>query len=366
MNKIALCVNSFFPLVGGCELVTKNIADYFSKNNEVVVFTRYSSKRKTNRIDNISIEHYDNTNPSSFITKYKKFNPDYTMIYSDVFDFFHQVLDCGKNICLVPCGGNRLCTKPYSLKMFLNKISSVKSLVCHTERERDYKLLKELNLLNKTFIIPIGIDIEEFDIESERKDIISEKTNDFWILNVANFFPGKGQLYMFNILTDLVNNYDLKDKITYIQICTSLDFSIGKQLEEQWKIKMRGLKGVQTILLKDKPRSTVVSVFKNSNVFVSTSERESAGVVFLESMAAKCPWVSSNVGIVPELNGGYGVTSIKDKNHNIIFNSKVFEIYAKKISICLKDNKIGEEGRKQVEQTYQLKNIMPLYEKVFW
>lgn len=365
MSKIALCVNSFAPLTGGCEVVTKKIADHYSQNNEVTVFTRYSTRRKTRTIDNVKIEHYDNTNPNSFISKYKKYDPDFTLIYSDVFDFFHQTIEIGKNICLAPCGGNRLCTKPQSLNIFMNKIKNIKSFICHTEKERDYKLLDRLKLLDKTFVIPVGVDIEEFDNSTERDDLVKNKTNDFWILNVSNFFPGKGQLYMFNVLSRLISDYGMKDKITYIQACTSLEFSIGRQLEEQWKSKMNKLKGVQTILLKDRPRSYIISAFKNSNVFVFTSERESAGLVFLESMAAGCPWVSTNVGIVPELDGGFCVSSIRDKNYNNIFDDRVFSLYAEKINYCLKNSNIGATGRKQVEDKYQWKNILPMYNKVF-
>jgi len=360
--KIAICVNSFYPSTGGCEIVTGKIADYLYRQHEVTIFTRHLLKRKSKKLNDISIIGYNQSNPNSFITTLKKFSPDFILIYSDLFDFFHVVISEFDNVCVAFCGGNRLCDRSASLQVFKNKINNIKSFVCHTKSERDYKLAKSLNILDRTHVIPNGIDLEEFDDNGlTRKDLIPDQENTYWVLNVSNFFPGKGQLHLIPILSKLKTK-----PITYIQVCSSLDFALGRHLEQQWKAKAISLSkiGIKVILMKDKSRKEVVGIFKNSNVFAFPSEKESAGLVLLEAMASSIPWVSTNVGISPELEGGHVVTAVKNKSYNSIFDDRVINSFANKLDECLKNPQKSNEGRVQVENDFQWKNILPEYGKL--
>ena len=358
--RVAICVNSYYPSLGGCETVARRIAEYFiSHNHSVSVFTRHIMTRKEKNLNGVDIVGYDPVNPNSFMMKINKFDPEFTLIYSDVFDFFLATLSM-KNVCFMLSGANRLYGQPDALKMFKNKLPVIKSIICHTAYERDYKLMHLIGADKKTQVIKIGINLEEFDSNNlERKDICGVETNDFWILNVSNFFPGKGQ----NHLLDIIARMRIKN-ITCVQVCSSMTFSIGKELEQEFIAKANRMK-IKTLLLKDKPRETVVAAFKNSNVMVFPSEKESFGIVILEAMAAGIPWVASNIGIANEAKGGYCVGSAKNAKYNSIFDERLLNIFSEKTDKALHSD-IGKDGRSDVENNYQWKNLLPEYEKLLW
>ena len=362
--RIALCVNAFSPSVGGCEVVVGKIAEYYAQDHEVCVFTRHLLKRKEKRIGSVEVVSYNPSNVSSFLLRIKKFNPDFTLVYSDVFDFLQPVVENLSNVCVAFCGANRFYNKPYTLNLFKRHLSSVSSFVCHTKSERDYRLAAQLGVLDKTHVIPLGVDLDEFDNDLSREDLVpGSMKDDLWVLNVSNFFPGKGQLHLVDIL------HRTKTRpLTYVQICSSLDFALGKHLEQQWRAKANQLssEGIRVILMKDKSREKVVAAFKNSNVFVFPSEKESGGIVLLESMAAGTPWVASNIGIAPDICGGYCLTAAKDGNYNAIFDERIKSLFANRIDDCFDWEKSGqliEEGSKDVEK-YQWKSILPLYKRL--
>jgi len=358
--KIAICTNFFHPSQGGGETVTQKIAEYYAQKHEVTVFTRHLLQRKSKTLGAVNISNYNPTSLPSFLKRIHEFNPDFTLIYSDVFDFFDVAVQQLKNVCVAFCGGNRLCSKPYTVKLFQRNVGGIRSFVCHTKSERDYRLASQLNILDRTYVIPNGVDIEEFDEnEMSRKDILSKETHSRWILNVSNFFPGKGQIQLIDILSRVQTQ-----PFTYVQVCSSLEFAIGRHLEQQWKTRANHLSknGIDIIFMKDKEREKVIAAFKNANVFAFPSQKESAGLVLLESMAAALPWVSLNVGIAPDISGGFCIGAAKDQQYNAIFDERVKDHFAEKIDQCFSQPKLGEDGRKEVEKKYQWKTILPLYE----
>ena len=357
--RIAVCVNHFDPFKGGCEIVTKKIAEHYAKKHTVRIFTRHTIKRKESNIGSLSISSYNPSNTNSFLKRIQEYKPEFTLIYSDVFDFFNVAIETLNNVCLAFCGGNRVCEKPYALKFLKDRKDKIKNFVCHTENERDYRMARQIGILDKTHIIPNGIDLEEFDNNNiGRKELGIPFVEGFWLLNVSNFFPGKGQIHLIDILKRTKTR-----PLTYIQVCSSVEFSIGKQLESQWRAKANSLKGdVNVVIMKDKSREKVVSAFNNSNCFAFSSEKESAGLVLLESMAASCPWVSANVGISSDIEGGKVVIAAKNAQYNAIFDDRVKDEFATKIDECLSDPELGDNGRENVENDYQWKYILPLYD----
>lgn len=363
--KIALCVNFYSPAIGGCESVVKRIAKHYtSEGHEVRIFTRTISLRKTKIIDGIEIESYFPGNATFFLSRIRKFAPNIVFIYSDVFDFFHECLTELDNIILAFCGGNKVIGSAISANMLKKNLNKVKALICHTKLEKDFIFAQKISA-EKTHLIPIGVDLEEFDNnELTRNDLFKHNKEDLWVLNVANFFPGKGQNHLLKILEKV--RLSVKRRITYIQVCSSNDFAICKQLETAWKHRSEGLSKInfETVLAKDKSREFVIGLFKNSNVFAFTSEKESFGLVLLESMTARLPWISTNVGVCQELAGGYCINAVKDSYNNTIFDNRTINIFAEKIGHFLLNSSVGEEGRKNIEENYQWKNILPRYSQL--
>lgn len=358
--RVAIAVNHFFPSIGGAEKVTETIAEFLSKYHNVVVFTRRTSDRTKRKIP-YTITEYVPGDFATFERRLSNYKPDVVLIYSDVFDFFRQ-LAIRQNpfkLILALCGANWLYSHPNYVNLILRNITNIHRIICHSTRERDYKICSHDYVAPKTVIIPNGIWLNEFDGESKTKKELNPKIADKkWILNVSNFFPGKGQEHLIRILANLPD----KDFV-YLQIASDIKFDIGEILEHKWKKASVSLKksGVTVKLLKNISREDVISYFKNSNVFAFTSEKEVAPLVLLESMASSLPWISTNVGNAQDLEGGINITALKDSRFHSVFDERVMKLFCEGIQKLLNTPKIAESGRRQIERELNWDRILPEY-----
>lgn len=363
--KISICVNSFHPYTGGSEKVCYYLSDFLSKNGfEVSVITRRNKQRKHKDIP-FNVFEYGSGDYNQFKQIITKLKPDILIIYSDVFDFFRHIIisDITSKIILCPCGANWLHTNKNFVNVFYRNINKFSNIICHSTQDRDYKLCSTDGIKNKLSVIPNGTDIEEFDgVKLTRDDLRPEYKFKKWILNVSNFFPGKGQNHIIRILNKLSKPEDY----AYIQICSDIEYSIGQTLENNWKkLCSQSLnKQIKYVLEKNISRDKVIGYFKNSNVFAFTSEKEVAPLCILESMTSLLPWVSVDIGNVRDLKGGKYIPAIKDSNFNSIFDERVSNIFAKSIEDLSVNSVIAEDGRHQIESELNWTKILPQYMEV--
>ena len=101
-------------------------------------------------------------------------------------------------------------------------------------------------------------------------------------------------------------------------------------------------------------------ILQLSDVFLLPSEQESFGLAALEAMAANTPVISSNAGGIPEVNI-QGETGYLAEIGNVDAMSN----YA--IKLLSDDQLLSEMKKKAKEQAirFDLKNILPLYEKMY-
>ncbi len=360
--KIALCTNYFYPSIGGCESVVQHLAEHFSKKHEVFVFTRRVRSRSASSFPYKVLE-YIAGDYRLFDSHLRKIQPDVLLIYSDLFDFFQQILvkENKFRLIIALCGANWI-YKHRSFANILNRLSDkISAIICHSEYDRDYKLCSSDKLLKKTVIIPNGIDLEEFDTNILTKsELAADIADNIWILNVSNFFPGKGQQYIFELLDKLSN-----PNAVYIQISSDISFPIGEQLENNWK-KMSQLKysHIPTKLIKNPPRDQVVGFFKQSNVFVFPSQKEVAPLVLLESMASELPWASLDVGNVRALKGGKYIPAVKDSRFYSVFDDRVKKIFARTIEELIDSPSVAKDGRALIEEKMTWDKILPQYDRL--
>lgn len=362
--KIGICVNHFHPSVGGAELVAKTIADYLSSEHKVFVFTRkLKEKRNPTNYPYPIYEHIPG-DESGFDKRIKSLQLDLVLIYSDVFDFFRPLINQKNKFKLIValCGANWTYQHRGFLTVFRHA-KNVDKFICHSKFERDYKLCQSENLIQKTVIIPNGVWTSEFDNNTlKRKDILPDLVNKKWILNVSNFFPGKGQEHLIDILSELSN----PEQLVYIQVCNDIEFPIGHQLEQKWTLLSKHLKqkGMIVKLLKNQPRDKVIGLFKQSNAFAFTSEKEVAPIVLLESMAASLPWISANIGNAEELAGGKCVSTVKNSQFHVIFGNRTKSIFAQELQSVMNSPSLGEEGRKLIDKQLTWDKILPMYQMI--
>ncbi len=360
--KIAICVNAFAPLIGGCEIVTKTLAEHWSNNHEVTILTRRVKERDHRDFKKFKVVEYAYGDQLSFPAHLDRINPDLVFVYSDVFDFF-RLIAFGKNkfrLIFALCGANWLYENRNFINMLNRNVANIECLLCHSEYDRDFKMCSAGNFTKKTVVIPNGVDVSDFDNNHlSRQDLLPDLAAKRWILNVSNFFPGKGQEHLIHILSDVKN----PEEVVYLQVSNDIQFPIGKQLEQKWKVLSRKLqtKGVTVKLLKNQPREKVIGFFKQSNVFAFPTEKEVAPIVLLESMAAALPWVATDVGNAIGLKGGICIRSAKNRKYHNIFDKRVSDLFLEGIYNVWNSPKIGEAGRYQIDKELTWEKILPRY-----
>lgn len=363
--RVAICVNHFWPSIGGAEAVALKISKHLAQKHDVTVITRRIKNRDHSKCP-VPIKEYSTGNFGSFLTQLSSMKPDVVFIYSDVFDFFRQLVMQSRTkyrLIVALCGANWIYGHHNFANILYRNIENIDTIIVHSEHDRDYKLCTNGNFLRKTVIIPNGVDLSEFDSNTlTRSDLHPDLSGRIWLLNVSNFFPGKGQENMIPIL----NSLPQKEKLAYIQVCSDIEFPIGQQLENNWKkLCVTKLdKNIEFRLIKNPPREKVIGYFKESNVFCFTSQKEVAPLVLLEAMAAQLPWISADVGNVKGLKGGKCIGAVKDSRYNSHFDERVFKLYANHIPELWSAPCIAEDGRRQIESAMTWDKILPQYSSI--
>lgn len=347
-------------------MVTKKLADYCaSLGHTVSVITRKFKGRNPSLFTSYKVHEYHPNDHRGFLKTVDTIKPDVVLVYSDVFDFFRHLITSTVKYRLIvaPCG----CNWAYSNRTFANLIyrNSVKinAFICHSEYDRDYRLCSSGVLKPKCHVIPNGIDLAEFDSNKlDRNTLLPKHYEKRWIVNISNFFPGKGQNHMVDILNHLPN----PENYVYIQVSSDIEFSIGEQLEIDWKkrIGTKLNKSMATVFKKNLPREEVVGFLKQSNALALSSEKEVAPVTILESMASATPWVAADVGNVRGLKGGRYITALKDSRYFSVFDDRVKKLFARALQEVLDSPTIGEDGRMQIEKELTWDKILPQYASI--
>ncbi len=361
--RIAVGVNHFAPLIGGCESVTRKIAEHLALNHEVFILTRRVTERKPGDYPSLHIKEYLPGSWRIFSDMLNDVNPDIVFVYSDVFDYFPFMASSAHDYRLIValCGANWIHRNKSFANLLHRNIRKIDTIVCHSVHDRDYKLCSNPHILPKTVVIPNGVDLSEFESPLTREELLPDHTEKKWILNVSNFFPGKGQQHLVDIVRRLP---DGKNNV-YIQVSNDIDFSIGKKLENEWKTLAEiKLKDTHFVLKKNIDRKEVISFFMQSNVFAFTTEKEVAPLVLLESMAAELPWVAADVGNARGLKGGKYIPTLKDSRYHSVFDDRVKNLFSSSIQNLWKTPLVGQDGLEQIKKELTWDKILPQYDRL--
>lgn len=363
--KIAFCTNYYPPHMGGAEIVSEAIVSELTKDNDVYVFTRTVAGRRKTKDSSTSatIIDYNNINDQAFLAKLSSIKPDLIFVYSDLFDFYRSLLttEIKAKLVVATCGCNWAFSNENKQRLFETAHKKIDRIVCHSKHERDYKLCQRLDILDKVEIIPNGVYLEEFkEKQSGRYHLVDlpEMQKKTWILNVANFFPFKGQNQMVSIVDELSKR---REDIYYVQIASQQCPGIGPRLQKEWlqQVSTRlDKRKVTTRLVETNERKEVIGWFQNSDVYVCTSLKEVAPITHLEAMAAGIPWVSTNVGNIPDLSGGSIIDNVRDRNYHFVFDRQTILkiVDAIEFQIAKKEN-----GQKQIQTELNWEIILPKY-----
>lgn len=200
--------------------------------------------------------------------------------------------------------------RPY-FEQFRQLLEHVDAVTCLSETFEEVPFLKRLGYARYE-VVGNGVDrdeVEKLPVRNLRRDW--GLSGRFWTLNVSNHLRLKGHRTL----------YDLARRVPDMEVV-----NVGNpHYPERFGLGRLRLKSpctyecaLQAKLIPNfwtKPgsdRQTVLSAYRQADVFVLPSAREASPVVLLEAMAAGLPWVSFDVGDVREHRGGLVVSSVEE------------------------------------------------------
>ena len=233
----------------------------------------------------------------------------------------------------------------HAVEFSINQSDTITSVSESLKRDtlQFFKITKPIEVITNF------IDNSEFDdyVECSRKQFASD--DEKILIHVSNLRPVKRVDEVLEIFKNV--NSKVKSKLIIIGEGPDME-KINEFLEDNPDLigKIRLLGKVNDLY----------RILQLSDVFLLPSEQESFGLAALEAMAANTPVISSNAGGIPEVNI-QGETGYLAEIGNVDAMSN----YA--IKLLSDDQLLSEMKKKAKEQAirFDLKNILPLYEKMY-
>ncbi len=353
--KILLCVEFYYPNIGGAEKHVQLIGEYLNNSNcKVEIATTFNNKRNNKIHNNILINEFKISGNcvrgySGEVDRYQKFlldsNYDQIIFYAAqqwTFDLSIEILKKikGKKI-FIPCGFsklNNLLYKPY-FNIIKNKINEFDKLVCLSGEYQDYKFCKKF-YKKKISIINNGAEDIFFKKYGFRKKFKIKK-NEIFLLYLSNIKFMKGQDRFIKILQKIKN-----EKINaFIIYANEPNKLYMKYLKHRSNEVCKLNKNIRINFMKNTSKEEKMKAFSECDYFICTSRLECSPLVMFEAMAAGKIFLGSKVGncheIQKKLKIGFVsnninlitknlLTMIKNKLHtNTEVKKKIYQYFRK-------------------------------------
>lgn len=356
--KLAIICNYGPPHCGGSEEVIKNMSRCLISQYgyDITIFAR--------NYDNLSFWNGVNLRPcpkgNALISQLNNF--DHIFVYSDSQWNWESIVKnidkINNKVSIALVGAYYMRSNPDILKLVKKNTGKI-NLITHSASTIDYKWCIDNGLVAE--IVPNGVNLLEFQnnrIDFREKYNIKEK---YIVLSASNFFYGKG----FEVLPKICKNI-AKEDITFLSLSNTIKYPYDKTFLRKTRHQSTGL---NIRFLRDLPREDVVAAFNASDIFISTSKKEVAPLVILESQASGTPWISMDVGNTEERAGGVVVRNpnVDSKGYKIV-NSEIVDKFAKEIkNILLSENLRKQLISEGLNDIYKLdwNKIVPEYDRIF-
>lgn len=157
------------------------------------------------------------------------------------------------------------------------------------------------NIMNKSIILPNGID--DFWFENEYKPKTVQKTEPLNIIYVGKTMKLKNLLGTVKALNTLKNKKGIESKYTFIG--ATLEEAYAKDLKKEINVEYADIPAI--------PREELIKYYRNNDIFVMPSFSETFGLVYPEAMSQGLPVIyTKNQGFdgqFEEGSVGYSVDS---------------------------------------------------------
>lgn len=417
--KILICSDSYYPSVGGVQIVLQQIAERLVKQgHQITIATSKLKERISTTVNGVTIQEFDVSGNyirglTGEVQKYCAYvlSENYDVLLmkaaqSWTFDALMNDLEkIKKRKVFIPCGFSGLYYPYY--KNYYEKIPDVlrqfDHLIFYANDYRDINFARKHGI-NNFSVIPNGASEIEFSVKPDLsfRDRFGIKKNDFLLLTVGTFTGGKGhfetasafQLAKFDRPATLILNGNLTDKqakLTKIRLAKEylkmghrsmlkrilndiLIFVGIRKIERKknWNDvakEVNNQNNDKNIVITNLKREDLIQCFLNSDLFVFASNIEYSPLVLYESTAAGLPFISVPVGNATEIvewtQGGIICPAPSDKNGRTTVSPQVL---ADKISSLLKNKtllkKLGKDGKDNWGKRFTWDHISRKYEKV--
>ncbi|MCP6718280.1 MAG: glycosyltransferase family 4 protein [Patescibacteria group bacterium] len=335
--KVLMPVLHYWPVIGGLETWTQNIAERTSNKAEVFVVTG----RVKSQLEKESLNQVNIFRTSLFSLTNLSYSSFLYIITALPFIFFKSLSVMKKEkINIIHSQGFlsgflgyllfKLTNTPYIVTVqrleqsesFLRKLVYNNAKVCIAASNKIKEYFQQIECKNIE-VIPNGIDLRRFqnlNREKNRKEL--GLNGEFAVISVARLQKVKGLRYLIKAIEILNNKFQVPN-IRLIIIGDGTERENLKSLVEKLKI------GGKVRFLGQVGNEKVLEYLSAADCFVLPSLKEGFGIVILEAMASKLSVVATKVGGILDIveNEKTGLL-VQSKNSEEIAN-KIFEIYKK-------------------------------------
>lgn len=350
--KILFCVFTYYPNKDGVQMVTQYQAEGLSKlGNDVTVITsnhninneniETHNKVKIIRLDAYTHNMRDYGNKKEYqelIIEQSKINDIIIFVCPETWSTdwilpIYNKLQCKKVILfhgMYEFNLSNMRFVPYSIvkkiignirwgifyKRNLKKIKEFNGLIHLHEKDYSYQYFLH-KMVENNYVLYNAVDDSFFMNDIPKENII---------INVGTYCKRKNQLQCLDVFyKSNIKNYKLvligKPKNKYYR----------KLIKRKNKLdKKYGIHDVD--IISDISREETIKWIKKSKIYLLTSFSEKFPVSLLEGMAARCPFVSTDVGVDKYLPGGVVGNNNKKliEGMKFLLNEKNYEKYSQK------------------------------------
>lgn len=339
--KILHTIKSYSPISGGMYEVVRQISKQLANlGHDITIATSKLSESCSQISKNISIKEFDisgdyTNGPKGDVLKYQEFliNSNFDIITNfaaqqPLTDAMLPILNKIKaKKIFVPTGFNALCSKTHA-EYFENMKRWMKEYdlnIFLSNNYQDINFARKNNVPeNKMTIITNGASREEFfgnNLLNIRNKIGISKSN-FLILHVGSFTGVKGHYEAIKIFL----NAKIKDSTLLLigngnTACSKKVRNIGNKFNKSISFRRQNKK----IIIPNFTRSETVSAYKEANIFLFPSNTECSPIVLFEAMAAKLPFLTTDVGNAKEIIQWSKGGILLPTKHNVMLGENILE-----------------------------------------
>ncbi len=223
------------------------------------------------------------------------------------------------------------------------------TLVSSPAAEDRLHQLKVRNVLRDRFL---GVDLAAFQTQTRQPDFFKSQygidglENKIKLVFLGRLTPDKGWKFTLRALADWSKrNEQLRDQVAIV-------IAGDGELREEIETELRSLNLNAHLLGRILPEA-VPALLVNSDIHITTSEKETLGLTILEAFAAGIPAIAPNAG---------GVTTlIRSGENGLLFEPQNVESFGLALTALAENNtlrqKMGQQGQQDVEP-YQWETVV--------